>query len=127
MSNGGSLPPNPPNPPPLGSGARSVPGTRGCGRSASVRAKVTGSLAAAAGSSPELYVTRAFGAFARIAFRGEEGNQTVPPPKPPSRRGRPGRAGGGGTAFPPGGSTCAEPPPDSTPTSACDPITAIDF
>jgi hypothetical protein len=36
-------------------------------------------------------------------------------------------AGGGATALPPGEFTCAKPAPESTPTSACDPITAIDF
>ena len=90
--------------------------------------EVLARAAAATGFVPALYSTRAFGAFARIAFSGEEGNQTGPRPKPPNpRRGPPGAGGGGGTAFPPGGSTWAEPPPERTPTSACEPITAIDL
>src|ERR1022692_2299615 len=77
------------------------------------------SLAAAAGSLPSSYSTAACGALARMYFKGEEGNQAgrihgVPPFR-------------WVTASPPGGSTCAEPPPERTPTSACDPISAMDF
>ena len=71
------------------------------------------SAAAVAGSAPSLYSTFAPGAFARIAFSGDEGNQTAGPPY---------RLG-----PPPGGSTCADPPPESTPVSACDPISAMDL
>src|SRR6202167_2636519 len=76
-------------------------------------------FAAATRSAPSLYSTAAWGALARMYFKGEEGNQTgCIQGEPPFRF---------VTGSPPGGSTCAEPPPDSTPTSACDRISAMDF
>src|ERR1039458_575116 len=70
------------------------------------------SFAAAARSVPVSYSTLAFGAWPRIAFSGGDGCQTGPRP---------------GTGLPPAASTWSEPPPESTPTSAWDPMTAIDF
>src|ERR1039457_7357780 len=84
--------------------------------------------AAATVSAPSLYSTLAPGALARMYFSGEEGKYVGAPRRPPPPR--PAcwsAAGGGATALPPGEFTCAEPAPESTPTSACDPITAIDF
>ena len=77
------------------------------------------SAAAAAGSVPASYNTLADGAFARMFFSGDVGNQisscqcVAPLP-------------GGWIAFPPGGSTCADPPPEIIPTSECAPITAME-
>src|SRR5664279_5693275 len=74
--------------------------------------------AAEAGSVPGSYWTFARGAAARMAFKGDVGNQmgsshaVLPFP-------------GGMIAFPPGGSTWADPPPEIMPTSACVPITAM--
>src|ERR1035438_5924440 len=80
--------------------------------------------AAAALSVPWLNSTLALGALAWMNFIGEEGKYCAPPrPKPPPCA----SPAAGGTAFPPGGATCADPPPEGTPTSACDPITAIDL
>src|SRR3974390_1211445 len=74
--------------------------------------------AAAAASVPALYSTLALGAALRMNFSGEEGNhigfcQSALP-------------GFGSMAFPPGESTCAEPPPERTPTSAWEPMTAME-
>src|SRR5260370_8507026 len=56
-------------------------------------------------------------ACSRMYRKGDEGKYTASP----HLVGVAGRM-----AFPPGESTCAEPPPDSTPTSACAPITAME-
>src|ERR1035438_10533978 len=74
-------------------------------------------LAAAAASVPASYFTSACGALALIAFSGEERCQITRAKNPV--------LAGCGTGLPPIGSTCAEPPPERTPTSACDPITAM--
>jgi hypothetical protein len=63
-------------------------------------------------------------AWATMAFSGEEGKYTAAPTNDAEPEGG---GGGGFTALPPGGSTWAESPPESTPTSACEPITAIDL
>ncbi len=76
------------------------------------------SAAAEALSVPGLNSTFAFGACFWMYFIGDEGKYTVSPQFAPP--------GCGLIALPPGGSTCAEPPPESTPTSACDPIIAIE-
>src|SRR5512143_832492 len=77
---------------------------------------VFAAAAAAAGSVPGSQVTFTPEARARIAFNGDDGYHTSASQRFVV-----------GTALPPGGSTCAEPPPEITPTSACEPITAIDF
>ena len=79
------------------------------------------SAAAAPGSEPSAKRTSAPGASSRIASSGDDGAQI-------GQRLPPGPSGSqlGGTAGPPGGVTWDEPPPDSTPTSACSPMTAIE-
>src|SRR6185436_14171648 len=76
------------------------------------------SAAAAPALVPSLNVTDAEGAFPLIAFSGDDGCQTAGA-----------QQGGHGvpsvSAGPPTGVTWADPPPESTPMSACDPITAI--
>src|SRR3954447_3129893 len=83
------------------------------------RSDAFASPAAAATSWPSLKVTLAPGAFAWMLFMGDEGNQIGW-----SQGDTPGC---GLTALPPGASTCADPPPERMPTSACDPIIAIDW
>src|SRR5690242_10491402 len=68
---------------------------------------------------PSLNCTFAPVAIAWIAFSGDEGSHTTAD--------QPGTVGyTAGNGEPPTGCTCAEPPPESTATSACDPMTAID-
>src|SRR5215470_1782844 len=80
------------------------------------------SAAAAAGSVPLLYCTKASGALALIALSGDDGIQTSHQCAGPG----PARLQVGGTAGPWGGTTWPEPPPLNTATSACEPITAIE-
>ena len=87
------------------------------------------SAAAEAGFAPWSNCRLAPGALARIAARGEDGSKTwdalrQPAPLDPAEAG--GHTGGRVSAAPPVGATCAEPPPETTPTSACDPMTAIE-
>src|ERR1035441_3243077 len=100
---------------------RSRPSLAGWLQNTMATSDALASAAAAAGSVPALYSTLACGALARIAFSGEEGYQTAP-----RDWAAPAAGAGGATALPPGGFTCAEPPPESTPASACDPMTAIE-
>src|SRR6266446_716765 len=82
------------------------------------------SAAAETGSVPGSNFTTVPLAFSAIPLSGAERWYTV---MLNIARGSSNAPGGGGTALPPAGDTCAEPPPDITPTSACPPITAIDF
>src|SRR5271157_2057827 len=75
-------------------------------------------LAAETALVPLLYWTVTAGALARMAWSGEDGSQMTS--DHPGGLGYPSLSAG-----PPQGSTWAEPPPESTPMSACEPMTAI--
>src|SRR5512143_2109552 len=77
------------------------------------------SAAAADASVPSLNCTLAPGAIARIAASGGDGSQTTCDQQ--GGQGKPSVSD-----APPLGQTCAEPPPESTPISACEPMTAME-